>query len=144
MSDADRLHAMNQILRISPHNRELNLQLVGIHEDGVSTTLPYRDDLVGDPITGVLHGGVITAMLDSTCGISVLVALGKLARIATLDLRIDYLKPSKPGEAVFGRASCYKTTRQVAFVRGQAHNGDESDPIASVAATFMITDRDKR
>ncbi|MFX5578868.1 PaaI family thioesterase, partial [Acinetobacter baumannii] len=59
---------------------------------------------------------------------------------ATLDLRIDYLRPASRGATVIGRGECYRLTRQIAFVRGQAHDGDPDDPIAHVAGTFMATD----
>ncbi len=121
-----------------PHNRELGLKAVELHKDGITAELPYHERLVGNPETGFLHGGVITTVLDATCGVSVLIALRKPKRIATLDLRIDYLKPGTPERSVLCRASCYKITRHVAFVRGIAHHGDENDPIASAAGTFMI------
>jgi acyl-coenzyme A thioesterase PaaI-like protein len=59
--------------------------------------------------------------------------------MATLDLRIDYLKPAPKGATVYARCQCYKLTRSVAFVRGTAHLGDINDPIAQSALTFMTT-----
>jgi acyl-coenzyme A thioesterase PaaI-like protein len=56
---------------------------------------------------------------------------------ATLDLRVDYLRPASPGKTVIGRGECYRLTRSIAFVRGQAHDGDPDDPLAHVAGTFM-------
>jgi len=57
--------------------------------------------------------------------------------VATLDLRIDYLRASEPGRAIFGRAECYRLSRSVAFVRGTAYC-EEAEPLAQCAATFMI------
>src|SRR5438309_3328452 len=62
--------------------------------------LPYRPVFVGDTQTGVLHGGVVTAMLDETCGMAVQLAQDGLRAIATLDLRIDYQRPSTPGSDI--------------------------------------------
>src|SRR5438105_5182756 len=56
--------------------------------------LPHRPVFVGDTQTGVLHGGVVTAMLDETCGMAVQLAQHGVRAMATLDLRIDYQKPS--------------------------------------------------
>jgi len=87
----------------------------------------------------VLHGGVITSMMDACCGAAVFQALSEPLPIATLDLRIDYLKPATPREAVYAQAHCYKVTRNVAFVRGVAYHDSEDDPIASAAGTFMLS-----
>jgi acyl-coenzyme A thioesterase PaaI-like protein len=61
--------------------------------------------------------------------------------IATLDLRIDYLRPAEAGRAVRCRASCYKQTRNVAFTRAVAFHDDPGDPIAHSVGTFMISTR---
>ena len=124
-----------------PHNAALGLRALDFHEDGLVAELPYSDKLVGNPESGFIHGGAITSLIDATCGMAVPVRMMRPVRIATLDLRIDYLKPAKPGLSVFCRASCYKLTRQVAFVRAIAHcsdQGDESDPVAAAAGTFVI------
>jgi acyl-coenzyme A thioesterase PaaI-like protein len=63
--------------------------------------------------------------------------LGEFRPPATLDLRVDYLRPATPGKTVVGRGECYRITRSIAFVRGQAHDGDPADPLAHVAGTFM-------
>ncbi len=39
---------------------------------------------------------------------------------------------------MIGRGECYRITRSIAFVRGQAHDGDPGDPLAHVAGTFMV------
>lgn len=121
-----------------PHNAELGLRAVELLSDGLVAELPYSERLVGNPDSGVLHGGAVTSLIDATCGAAVVVALGEPLRIATLDLRIDYLKPAAAGRRVVCRAVCYKKTRNIAFARAIAHHGDESDPIASSAGTFLI------
>jgi uncharacterized protein (TIGR00369 family) len=103
--------------------------------------LPYRADLVGNPDTGVLHGGVITALLDACSGAAVFAALPRLVPIATLDLRIDYLRPAQAGCAVQAHATCYKLTRNVAFTRAVAYHEDPDDPIAASVGTFMLSTR---
>jgi uncharacterized protein (TIGR00369 family) len=129
------------MVRAIPFNVALGLRLDDA-EDGVATMrLPYRADLVGNPETGVLHGGMMTAMLDAACGMAVFLKIQAVARIATLDLRIDYLRPATPPQDVIARAECYRTTRDVAFVRALAHHGDPADPIAAAAGTFAIFER---
>jgi uncharacterized protein (TIGR00369 family) len=122
-----------------PHNRALGLRYEGFDGRRLVVRLPYDARLVGNPSSGVLHGGAITALMDATAGTAVFARLLKPMRIATLDLRIDYLKPARPGVDVIARAECFKTTTHVAFVRCEtSHAGDASDLIAVANGTFMI------
>src|SRR3982750_3080126 len=102
------------------------------------SSLPYRPVFVGDTATGVLHGGVVTAMLDESCGMAVQLALDGTRSIATLDLRIDYLKPATPGLDIKAHSVCYRVTRSIAFVRATAYQDSEDDPVATATACFMV------
>src|SRR5947199_2264744 len=102
------------------------------------STLPYRPVFVGDIRTGVLHGGVVTAMLDESCGMAVQLALDGTSAIATLDLRIDYQKPATPGLDIRAHSFCHRVTRSIAFVRSTAYQDSEDDPVATATAYFML------
>ena len=102
------------------------------------SSLPYRPVFVGDTGTGVLHGGVVTAMLDESCGMAVQLALDGTRAIATLDLRIDYQKPATPGLDIKAHSVCYRVTRSIAFVRATAYQDSEDDPVATATACFMV------
>jgi len=102
------------------------------------SSLPYRPVFVGDTETGVLHGGVVTAMLDESCGMAVQLALDGTRAIATLDLRIDYQKPATPGLDIKAHSFCYRITRSIAFVRSTAYQESEDDPVATATACFVI------
>lgn len=121
-----------------PHSRALGLVVVDVRPGEAWLSVPYSADLVGDPRTGVLHGGVITALIDNCAGVAVMTALPALRSIATLDLRIDYMKPATPERDVIGHCRCYKVTRSIAFVHGTAYHDDPADPIATSAMTFML------
>jgi uncharacterized protein (TIGR00369 family) len=121
-----------------PHNKELGIETIELGDARAKFKLPYDPKLVGNPETGVLHGGAITALLDACSGASVFMALSMPTNIATLDLRIDYLRPAKPNEPVFAEAHCYRTTKSVAFVRAVAYHDSPDDPIAAAASTFML------
>lgn len=124
--------------RRSIHGGIIGLQLDRFEPAAAWTSLPYHPVFVGDTATGVIHGGVVTAMLDESCGMAVQLALPGTAAIATLDLRIDYLRPATPLQAIRAHAHCYHFTRTIAFVRATAYQESESDPIASATAMFMI------
>tara|TARA_R110000868_G_scaffold120773_3_gene320605 strand:+ start:15816 stop:16346 length:531 start_codon:yes stop_codon:yes gene_type:complete len=127
----------------SPHATALGLKLVSISQGHGVMLAPYSPDLVGDPETGTLHGGVITALLDHVCGVAAFSAFGGQETPATLDLRIDYMRPARPGCDVTAEAICTKSHGLVAFVRATAHDGDIADPVATAQAAFMITHTSK-
>jgi uncharacterized protein (TIGR00369 family) len=131
---------MHEYLSHIPHARALGVQLVE-HRDGYCVMrVPYAHHLVGDPDTGVIHGGVITAVLDNASGLAV-PRLGRPEQsgIATLDLRIDYMRPARPHLDLMVTAECYQLTRVVAFVRARAwQEDDENQLIASSVGTFML------
>jgi uncharacterized protein (TIGR00369 family) len=121
-----------------PHNKALGLKVVAVAKGLASMRLEWREEFVGNPGTGVLAGGPVTAMLDGCCGMSVATMLKDPMPFATLDLRIDYARPATPGQAVIAEAECYRITNSVAFTRAFAHQGDPKDPIAAAAGTFML------
>jgi uncharacterized protein (TIGR00369 family) len=137
-SDPDLLELVNAGSRWVPYNAALGLIAEEAAPEGCTVLLPYREDLIGNPETGVIHGGAITALLDAACGLAVVLRQGNPSRVATLDLRIDYLKPATPPKGVRARAECYKLTRNVAFVRASAYHEDPKDPVASAAGAFMV------
>lgn len=128
-----------RLIRISPYSRELGLELAHIGADWCVLRVPYAEKLIGYPETRVLHGGVITALMDVAFGLSIFVRSGELRPMATLDLRIDYLKPATPDRDVLGGAVCYKVNPELAFVRGCAYHDTPDDPIATSIAIFMFT-----
>lgn len=121
-----------------PFGREIGMRLHSAEAGVAVVSVPYDAGLVGDPETGVLHGGVITALLDTACGWAVMAAPAKLVATATLDLRIDYMRPATAGQAVLARAECYRLTRSIAFARAVAHHGDPDDPVATAQGAFIL------
>jgi len=121
-----------------PHARAIGMSVVDARPGHIWLRVPYADFLVGNPETGVIHGGVITTLLDNGGGAAVMTALDELRAVATLDLRIDYMKPATPGRDIVGYCHCHKVTRHIAFVRGTAYHETPDDPIATAAMTFMV------
>jgi acyl-coenzyme A thioesterase PaaI-like protein len=100
----------------------------------------WREDLVGDPETGVLASGPIISLLDNATSMSVWTRAGRFSPQVTLDLRIDYTRAATPRKPLIARAECYQLRRSMAFVRGIAHDGDANDPVAHAAGIFMAVD----
>jgi uncharacterized protein (TIGR00369 family) len=100
--------------------------------------LEQRPELIGDPERGILHGGVITTLLDSVAGTAAYSQIDEGVALATLDLRIDYLRPTRAGKRVYGAAHVYRRTRNVYFVSGTAYQDDPDSPVARCAASFML------
>lgn len=119
------------------HGGALGLRHAAHGDDWAEVALPYDPRLVGDVASGVLASGPIVAMMDVACSLAIWARLDRFVVHATLDLRVDYLRPAVPGRLVLGRGECYRITRSTAFVRGQAHDGDAADPIAHVAGTYL-------
>lgn len=124
-------------MRFGGHGGRIGVVFHARGPDWAELALPWREDLVGDPETGVLASGPIIALMDMATSFAVWNKRGGFVPHATLDLRVDYLRPATPGRTVIGRGECYRLTRSISFIRGQAHDGDPADPIAHVAGTYM-------
>lgn len=126
--------------RLGGHGGRLGIAYHAHGEDWAELALPWHADLVGDPERGVLASGPIITLMDMATSFAVWQKRQAFVPHATLDLRVDYLRPATPGRTVIGHGECYKITRALSFVRGQAHDGDPADPIAHVVGSFMLTD----
>ena len=130
--------AFFELARRVGHGRALGLKFRDSGDAWAELALPWREELVGVPDTGVLASGAIVSLIDTASGTSVWIALDRFTPIVTVDLRLDYLRPALKGETIIARCETVKLTRRIAFVRGVAHGGDEDRPIALSAATFML------
>jgi len=128
-----------ELARRVGHGMALGLEYRASRDNWMELCLPWREELVGVPETGVLASGAIVSLIDTASGGSVWMTLGHFVPIVTLDLRLDYMRPALKGETVIARCECVKLTRQIAFIRGVAHGGDPERPIAHSAATFMLS-----
>jgi len=126
---------------LAPHADALGLSLVSIEKGRGVMSAPWREELVGDPETGVIASGVVTALIDHTCGLAINSAMGQMAPIATLDLRIDYLRPAASRTGVTAEAHAYRLTRTVGFVRAEAWDVERGDLVATAQAAFMLNTR---
>lgn len=130
---------VNKIMGTFGHAGFLGVEYVAHGDDWVELSVDWREDLVADPETGILASAVIISLIDNATSMSIWTKLGEFRPQVTMDLRIDYLRPSPSGERVYGRGICYHLTNSIGFVRGFAHNGNLDKPLAHVSGTFIRT-----
>lgn len=123
------------------HFQTLGLKFTAMETGYCEMHLPYGEHLVGNPETGVVHGGAITALLDTCCGMACATMLEDVGLTPTMDLRIDYMGIAKPGVDIYARADVYRSSQSVLFSRAKAyHKGQEDRPIAHCVANFIRLD----
>ncbi|MCE6951982.1 PaaI family thioesterase [Cereibacter sphaeroides] len=127
-----------QFIEAIPHSRALAMRLDEIDAGRAVISMPWDARFVGDPATGVIHGGAVSALMDTASGAAVMSHPEAGPSTATLDLRIDYMRPATPGQRITAVAECYHVTRTVAFVRAVATDEDASRPVASATGAFTI------
>lgn len=138
----DILTIARQFIQALPFSRALGMELTELGPGTATIRMPWDAHLVGDPATGVLHGGAISALMDTASGASVMSHPAAPVSTATLDLRIDYMRPASPGQTITARAECHHVTRSVAFVRVVAVDDDADRPVAMGTGAFTL-DRPK-
>lgn len=118
---------------------ELGIEVIDAQEQGVRAQMPWQEKLVGNPDTGVLHGGAVFAFLDQVGGLAAFAKIYPVFELTpTIDFRLDHLHAPTPGATIACLAECYRLTEHVAFVRVSAYEqGQEDNPIATGLATYM-------
>ena len=137
MTENSLLERAKRFISALRHCQVLGITVHHASEEGITLVLPYGPTIVGDPQTGVIHGGALTSLMDTACGMATLCVLPEFEVCPTLDLRIDYMHPAEPRKPVYGFAQCYRVTADVIFIRGFAYQDDPQQPIAHVVGTFM-------
>ena len=121
-----------------PYAKALSMQVTDISPGEATIAMPYDTRLIGDPETGVIHGGAVSALMDTCAGAAVMAHPAVTASAATLDLRIDYMRSAAPGQTITARATCYHVTRSIAFVRAVATDDDTDRPVATATGAFTV------
>lgn len=134
----DKTKLARQFIEAIPHSNALGMTLDRLDAGEAVITMPYSDKLVGDPETGVISGGAVSALMDTCCGAAAISHPANPGGTATIDLRIDYMRAATPGQAITTTATCYHVTRSVAFVRATCTDEDAANPVATATGAFTV------
>ncbi|MFV0453950.1 MAG: thioesterase family protein [Pseudomonas sp.] len=139
---AEHAQTVRQMFERIPFSLMLGIELDEISAERVIMHLSMKDELVGNFVHGILHGGVIASLLDVAGGAMAMVGAmdkhrhlraperaAQLARLGTIDLRIDYLRPGR-GQRFTATAMLLRSGNKVAVVRSELHN--EHDTLVAV------------
>lgn len=134
-----RLEVCKRYVASVRHSHELGIEVLSASERSVSVRLPWRAQLVGNPDTGVIHGGAIFAFMDQAGGLAnACTSFPEFEITPTIDMRVDHLRAPAKGRAIICAAECYRDSPQVMFVRmNVSEEGAEAEPIATALATYM-------
>jgi uncharacterized protein (TIGR00369 family) len=125
-----------EFINALPFAKALAMRLEGLADGKACISMPWDARFVGDPATGVIHGGAVSALMDTCGGAAVMSYPGALVT-ATIDLRIDYMRAARPGDRIIAEAECYHVTRSVAFVRATARDAGDG-PLATATGAFTF------
>lgn len=135
---SDKVRIARQFISALPFSSALAMELEDLGEGLAVISMPYDAKLVGDPRTGVIHGGAVSALMDTCCGAAVMSHPSHPGSTATIDLRIEYLRAASPEQRITARAECYHVTRSVAFVRATARDEEDGSPVATATGSFVV------
>ncbi|MEM1431276.1 MAG: PaaI family thioesterase [Pseudomonadota bacterium] len=134
----DIVRIARQFIEAIPFSNDVGMRLEQIGDGFAQISMPYSEKLVGDPATGVIHGGAVSALMDTCGGAAVMAHPDGAAATATLDLRIDYMRAARPGQRIMATAECYHVARSVAFMRAVARDEEEGTPVATATGAFTF------
>lgn len=131
---------MSELLDRIPYARFLGLTS-GQEGDVLTVTMPFADRLIGNPMLPALHGGATAALLELTAVAQVALSYPRLRLPRPINVTVAYLRTGRPADVV-ARARISKAGRRVAHVLAEAWQEDETQPIASLTAHFLVAEHD--
>ena len=134
----DRLIIARSFINSLPHARYMGMRIDEIGTGFAVMSLPYNAIVNGDITEESIHSIAISGLIDTCGGLSVLAHKLQPLETATMNLRVDYLRPAALNQEVRARAECYYISDSVAYVKATAEDNSLRDPIATALGTFAI------
>ena len=131
---------MSALLDRLPYARFLGLTSEQDGDDLI-VTMPFADRLIGNPMLPALHGGATAALLELTAVAQAALSYPRLRLPRPINVTVAYLRSGRPAD-VHARARISKAGRRVAHVLAEAWQDDETQPIASLTAHFLVAEYD--
>jgi uncharacterized protein (TIGR00369 family) len=127
---------LKQFLREIPFNAHLGLELVRLHKDGVTIACAMRPELLNG--SKMLHGGVTATLADVAVGMALARHLGRLRAAATVEMKVNYLRPVSHGR-ITARSHLIRVGSRLCCGRVDVFD-EEKRPVAAALVTYMIVD----
>lgn len=152
ISDQEKAQILQERLKTGfnmiPFNQTIGLKVTEMGADAIRAEFAMQPQLIGNVFKQILHGGVIATALDVVGGAMAISAayaalkgtpkeqrMARINRLATIDMRIDYLKAGK-GELFTTTATLLRLGKQLCVTRMELHN-EKNELIAAGTATYM-------
>ena len=140
--------AVSSFFQRIPFNNVIGIEIDQLSPELVLMSFAMKDELIGNFIQGILHGGVISSVLDVAGGAMALIGaferhqhlsgserMARLSKLGTIDLRVDFLRPGR-GKRFTASAVLLRSGNKVAVVRSELHN-DDGELIAVGTGTYL-------
>ncbi|SLK00694.1 PaaI family thioesterase [Novosphingobium mathurense] len=133
--------AFERLKGIAPRGHHALLGIFNVDDgpDWAELACPFSPDFLMDAGAGLVSSGPVVSLIDAAAGAAIIARTRQWRAMATLDLRVDYLRSASAGRTLYARATCYHVTRKVAFTRCNVHEGQGADPLAFATASFFFT-----
>lgn len=144
MTNNPYIEMARRALNAIPHNADLGITLVDLQRARCLAKLSGNPMLGGDRDGGLYFPSVLLTLADAACGVAFISAVGEYGAVATLDLRIDYLRPVPVSQTLVVDAHCHRYTGEIGFLKCDIRGEGAEEPAALVTATFLRTKRTEK
>jgi uncharacterized protein (TIGR00369 family) len=147
--NAQALLELAQVFLEIPFNRMLGLRLDEMEQSHVAMSFDMKNELIGNFLHGILHGGVTSSVLDMAGGMAAMSSLiykqaekpideiaKMIGKTSTIDMHVNYIRPGR-GSHFIAKASVINTGNKISFTRMELFNQD-AVLIATGTGTYLV------